>query len=50
LQGQLEERTRLAKDLHDGLGGILSSAKYSFTNMKENLIITAENANAFDKA
>lgn len=50
LQGQVEERSRLAKDLHDGLGGILSSAKYSFTNMKENLIITAENANDFDKS
>jgi two-component system NarL family sensor kinase len=50
LQGQVEERTRLAKDLHDGLGSILSSAKYSFTNMKENLIITQENAEAFDKS
>jgi two-component system NarL family sensor kinase len=50
LQGQVEERSRLAKDLHDGLGGILSSAKYSFTIMKENLIISPENANAFDKS
>lgn len=50
LQGQVEERTRLAKDLHDGLGSILSSAKYSFTNMKENLIITKENAEAFEKS
>jgi len=50
LQGHAEERTRLAKDLHDGLGGILSSAKYSFSNMKENLIITPENANAFDRS
>jgi two-component system NarL family sensor kinase len=50
LQGQVEERTRLAKDLHDGLGSILSSAKYSFTNMKENLIITQENAEAFEKS
>ncbi|MDR3714656.1 MAG: ATP-binding protein [Puia sp.] len=50
LQGQVEERTRLAKDLHDGLGSILSSAKYSFTNMKENLIITPENAEAFERS
>lgn len=35
LQGQVEERTRLAKDLHDGLGSLLSSAKYSFSNIKE---------------
>jgi signal transduction histidine kinase len=50
LQGQAEERTRLAKDLHDGLGGILSSAKYSFSNMKNNLIITPENAAAFERS
>jgi two-component system, NarL family, sensor kinase len=50
LTGQDEERERLAKDLHDGLGGILSVAKYSFTNMKQNLIISAENALAFDKS
>jgi two-component system NarL family sensor kinase len=50
LQGQVEERTRLAKDLHDGLGSILSSAKYSFTNMKENIIITPENAAAFERS
>ena len=50
LLGQDEERKRLAKDLHDGLGGILSIAKYSFTNMKHNLIISPENALAFDKS
>jgi two-component system, NarL family, sensor kinase len=50
LLGQDEERKRLAKDLHDGLGGILSVAKYSFTNMKQNFIITGENADAFDKS
>lgn len=49
LQGQEEERSRLAKDLHDGLGGILSGAKYSLNNMKENMIITAENAAAFER-
>jgi two-component system, NarL family, sensor kinase len=50
LRGQEEERKRLAKDLHDGLGGILSSVKYSFTNMKNNLIVTAEGAEAFDRS
>ena len=50
LQGQVEERTRLAKDLHDGLGGILSSAKYSFSNMKDIMIITPENAVAFERS
>ena len=30
LKGQEEERTRLAKDLHDGLGGMLSGVKINF--------------------
>ena len=50
LQGQEEERSRLAKDLHDGLGGMLSGVKLSFENMKENLILTPENAAMFDKS
>lgn len=50
LQGQEEERSRIAKDLHDGLGGMLSGAKLSFINMKENLVLTPENATQFDKS
>jgi two-component system, NarL family, sensor kinase len=50
LKGQEEERGRIAKDLHDGLGGLLSGTKLSFTNMKENLILTPENATQFDKS
>jgi two-component system NarL family sensor kinase len=50
LQGQVDERTRMAKDLHDGLGSILSSAKYSFSNMKDNLIITPVTAAAFERS
>jgi signal transduction histidine kinase len=50
LQGEEQERTRLAKDLHDGLGGMLSSVKYSFSNMKGNLIMTPENAQAFERS
>jgi len=49
LRGQVEERSRLAKDLHDGLGSILSGVKYSFINMKENLIITPVAAAAFER-
>ncbi|WP_126974339.1 tetratricopeptide repeat-containing sensor histidine kinase [Gynurincola endophyticus] len=49
LKGEEQERARLAKDLHDGLGGMLSGIKHSFTNMKENLIMTPENAQAFER-
>ena len=50
LKTQEEERSRIAKDLHDGLGGLLSGTKLSFTNMKENLLLTPENAILFEKS
>ncbi len=49
LQGQEEERSRLARDLHDGLGGLLSGIKHSFVNMKENLFLTPENVERFQR-
>jgi len=50
LKGEEQERTRLAKDLHDGLGGMLSGIKYSFNTMKGNLVMTPENAQAFERS
>ena len=50
LKGEEQERTRLAKDLHDGLGGMLSGIKYSLNTMKGNLIMTPENAQAFERS
>ncbi len=50
LKGEDQERTRLAKDLHDGLGGMLSGIKYSFNTMKENLIMTPDNHRAFERS
>jgi len=50
LKGEEQERTRLAKDLHDGLGGMLSGIKYSLNTMKENLIMTADNTQAFERS
>ncbi|MBI3720291.1 MAG: sensor histidine kinase [Sphingobacteriales bacterium] len=50
LTGEEKERTRLAKDLHDGLGGMLSGIKYSLNTMKGNLIMTPENAQAFERS
>jgi two-component system, NarL family, sensor kinase len=50
LKGQEEERNRIAKDLHDGLGGMLSGVKLSFINMKENMILTPENLAGFERS
>jgi two-component system, NarL family, sensor kinase len=50
LKGEEQERTRLAKDLHDGLGGMLSGIKYSFNSMKGNLVMTPDNAQAFERS
>ncbi|MCZ8285142.1 MAG: histidine kinase, partial [Bacteroidia bacterium] len=48
IKGEEQERSRMAKDLHDGLGGMLSGIKHSLSHMKENLIMTPENALAFE--
>ncbi|OSZ80260.1 hypothetical protein CAP36_03130 [Chitinophagaceae bacterium IBVUCB2] len=50
LKGEEQERTRLAKDLHDGLGGMLSGIKYSFQTMKGNLVMTPDNQQAFERS
>ena len=49
LKGQEDERSRIAKDLHDGLGGLLSGVKYSLSNMKENVLLSSENALSFER-
>ncbi len=50
LQGEEIERKRLARDLHDGLGGLLSGAKIAFNNMKGNVILPHDNVNDFNQA
>lgn len=50
LQGQEDERSRIAKDLHDGLGGLLSGVKLQLGAMKGNLILSEENGLAFNRA
>ncbi|WEK34531.1 MAG: sensor histidine kinase [Candidatus Pseudobacter hemicellulosilyticus] len=50
LKGEEQERTRLAKDLHDGLGGMLSSIKYSLNSMKSNLAMSPAIAQGFDRS
>jgi two-component system, NarL family, sensor kinase len=50
LKGEEQERTRLAKELHDGLGGLLSGVKFSLINMKDNLIVTPDNMAVFERS
>lgn len=50
LQGQEEERSRMAKDLHDGLGGLLSGVKINLSHMKRNIIISEEEGKVFEKS
>lgn len=50
LKGEEQERSRLAKDLHDGLGGMLSGIKHSLNTMKGNLIMTPDNTQGFERS
>ena len=47
--GQEKERERIAKDLHDSLGGLLSTVKLQFDQFR-NKISTNEATNQYDKA
>lgn len=46
LRSQEDERSRLARDLHDGLGGMLSGVKQSLNGMKGNQILSETGAAA----
>lgn len=48
MKGQEEERSRLARDLHDGVGGLLSGVKLSMSTMKGNVFLSEENARSFE--
>jgi signal transduction histidine kinase/Tfp pilus assembly protein PilF len=50
VRGQEEERSRLAKDLHDGLGGILWGVKSSLSTMKGNMILSGDNLQSFERS
>ncbi|MBK8611596.1 MAG: sensor histidine kinase [Chitinophagaceae bacterium] len=50
LKGEEQERTRLAQDLHDGLGGMLSGIKFSLNTMKGNLVMSPDNQQAFERS
>ena len=50
LQGEETERTRIARDLHDGLGGLLSGVKLELNNMKGNVVLSEDSVHDFDRA
>lgn len=50
LDGEAAERTRLAKDLHDGLGGMLSAVKMNLPQVKGNALLEAVDVTRFQTA
>ncbi len=50
IKGQEDERHRLAKDLHDGLGGMLSGLKYTLNNMGDNMVLSGRSVDSFNNA
>ena len=50
LKGQEEERSRVARDLHDGLGGMLSGVKLSLSAMRGNAILSEDSTRLFTQA
>jgi two-component system, NarL family, sensor kinase len=50
LKSEEQERTKLAKDLQDGLGAMLSGIKYSFNALKGNILMTAESEKDFERS
>jgi two-component system, NarL family, sensor kinase len=49
IRGEEAERTRLARDLHDGLGGLLSGIRLKLTGLKGNFIVSEQSVEQFDK-
>ena len=50
LDGEVQERTRLARDLHDGLGSILAAAKYNLSDVKKSFRLDAAGVERLDRA
>ncbi len=50
LESETAERSRLAKDLHDGLGGMLSLVKINLSDMKGMKVIEQADGEHFNKA
>src|SRR3546814_5199718 len=50
LDGETAERSRLAKDLHDGLGSMLSVVKLNLPEMKSGAVLDTEDMQRFNSA
>jgi signal transduction histidine kinase len=50
IRGEQNERSRVAQDLHDGVGSLLSGVKLSLSAMKGNMVISEEMAYAFERS
>ena len=50
LEGETAERTRLARDLHDGLGGMLSSVRFNLYGIKDGATIVSSDVELFNNA
>ncbi|RQP08252.1 MAG: hypothetical protein EAS52_25430, partial [Parapedobacter sp.] len=50
LDGEAAERTRMAKDLHDGLGSMLSLVKFNLPQLQGNAVLETEDVSRFQKA
>ena len=50
LDGETQERTRLARDLHDGLGSMLTGVKLNLLEMKKGVTLEYSDVERFDKA
>ena len=50
LDGETQERSRLARDLHDGLGSMLTGVKLNLLEMKKGAILEYADLESFDKA
>jgi len=50
LDGETQERFRLARDLHDGLGSMLTGVKLNLESMKSGMPVKSPGGDCFDKA
>jgi two-component system NarL family sensor kinase len=50
IEAEENERKRIARDLHDGVGQMMSAAKMNLSLLEENIRMSDEEKTAFDKA